>query len=206
MRKRIIVTCLLLLTLAVALGSSNPEPAANPPDTKMLQDAAVAAISQFTSQLQTSLKLALSEGGPVNALGVCNVVAPDIQIAHVRDGWFIERVTDKPRNRNNQADSLQLAVLAQFAVKDAPAFVASWDNPEQPQKFRYYLPIRAADVCMNCHGDPAKFQAGVAEKIKELYPDDKAVGYKVGDLRGMFAIEVLWPEGKTYAEKLTAGK
>ncbi len=78
----------------------------------LLISAANQAISQFSSQLQTSLKVALDDGGPLNAVNVCNVVAPDIQTAHVRDGWFLERVTAKPRNRNNQADSAQLVILA----------------------------------------------------------------------------------------------
>ncbi len=197
---------IILFAVAVAVGSAPPETKPVASDEELLAKAAEVAISQFSSQLQTSLKVALSEGGPVNALGVCNVVAPDIQMAHVRDGWFIERVTDRPRNRNSQADSLQLVVLGRFAASDSLASVTEWDHPQERQKFRYFKPIRVADICLNCHGDAGKLDANVKAKLAELYPNDKAVGYKVGELRGMFAVEILWPEGKAYAEKLTSGK
>lgn len=171
----------------------------------LLISAANQAISQFSSQLQTSLKVALDDGGPLNAVNVCNVVAPDIQTAHVRDGWFLERVTAKPRNRNNQADSAQLVILAKFeAATNAPSFVAQWNDPIKREKFRFYRPIRTNEMCAGCHGDPASFVTGLTEELKKLYPDDKAVGYRSGDLRGMFAIEVMWPEGLAYAQKLAA--
>jgi len=170
----------------------------------LLISAANQAISQFSSQLQTSLKIALDDGGPLNAVNVCNVVAPDIQTAHVRDGWFLERVTAKPRNRNNQADSAQLAILTLFGSTNAPSFVAQWDDEIKREKFRYYRPIRTNELCGGCHGDPSSFVAGLSDELKKLYPDDKAVGYKSGDLRGMFAIEVMWPEGLGYAKKLAA--
>lgn len=170
----------------------------------LLISAANQAISQYSSQLLTSLKVALDDGGPLNAVNVCNVVAPDIQTAHVRDGWFLERVTAKPRNRNNQADSAQLAILAQFESPNAPAFVSQWDNAVKREKFRFYRPIRTNELCGGCHGDPSSFVAGLSEELRKLYPEDKAIGYKNGELRGMFAIEVMWPEGLGYAKKLVA--
>ncbi len=172
----------------------------------LLIAATAQAIAQFSSQLQTSLKIALDDGGPLNAINVCNVVAPDIQIAHVRDGWFIERVSAKPRNHNNQADSAQLAILASFEDGAmTPHHVIQWNDPKKREKFRFYSPIRMQEACLSCHGDVAGFVPGLSDQIKQLYPRDKAVGYKVGDLRGMFAIEVLWPEGRAYAEKLAGG-
>lgn len=213
---KIIVLAVALLTVgSLALtGGENvaSKTAVAAADTTALSDAAVdsllitasnQAIMQFSSQLQTSLRIALDGGGPLNAVNVCNVVAPEIQIAHVRDGWFIERVTAKPRNPNNQADSSQLAILERFAAStDAPSYLVQWDDPAKREKFRYYFPIRTKELCAGCHGDVAKFVPGLVDEIKKIYPDDKAVGYKSGELRGMFAIEVMWPEGKAYAEKL----
>lgn len=216
MRRMFIFAAVLLTvgSLTLTNGQNTDSKTAVPAvDTTALSGAAVdslliiaanQAIAQFSSQLQTSLKVALDDGGPLNAVNVCNVVAPDIQTAHVRDGWFLERVTAKPRNHNNQADSAQLAILALFENPNAPAFVSQWNDKIKREKFRYYRPIRTNDLCGGCHGDPSIFVAGLNDELKKLYPNDKATGYKSGDLRGMFAIEIMWPEGFEYAKKLAA--
>jgi hypothetical protein len=44
-------------------------------------------------------------------------------------------------------------------------------------------------MCLACHGDPQKdIQPAVLQTISKLYPDDKAIGYKEGDLRGAWHI------------------
>jgi hypothetical protein len=46
--------------------------------------------------------------------------------------------------------------------------------------------IPTGGLCLACHGetiDPA-----VAGKIAELYPEDKATGFREGDLRGAFVV------------------
>jgi len=40
--------------------------------------------------------------------------------------------------------------------------------------------------CLKCHGE--QLDPAVQARIKELYPDDKATGYKTGDLRGAVTI------------------
>ena len=39
-----------------------------------------------------------------------------------------------------------------------------------------------------CHGPAASIKPEVAEKIKALYPDDKGVGYELGQIRGAITI------------------
>ena len=46
-------------------------------------------------------------------------------------------------------------------------------------------------LCLNCHGEPGKeINESTLEKINSLYPEDKAIDFKVGDLRGMWSIEM----------------
>jgi hypothetical protein len=44
--------------------------------------------------------------------------------------------------------------------------------------------------CLACHGSPKQFDVAVADLLREKYPDDRAVGYKVGDLRGAVSVRV----------------
>ena len=58
---------------------------------------------------------------------------------------------------------------------------------DQGQKtFRYMKAIPTGSLCLACHGD--KLDPEVDAKLKALYPNDTARGFKEGDLRGAFTI------------------
>jgi hypothetical protein len=46
--------------------------------------------------------------------------------------------------------------------------------------------IPTGEVCQTCHG--VEIAPPVSAKIRELYPQDQAIGFKTGDLRGAFTI------------------
>jgi hypothetical protein len=48
------------------------------------------------------------------------------------------------------------------------------------------LPVQ--ELCLNCHGLPERLTPAVKERLKTLYPDDKAVGYRPGEVRGAMTI------------------
>nr|VFK10650.1 MAG: Protein of unknown function (DUF3365) [Candidatus Kentron sp. LPFa]VFK26753.1 MAG: Protein of unknown function (DUF3365) [Candidatus Kentron sp. LPFa] len=51
--------------------------------------------------------------------------------------------------------------------------------------FRYMKAIPTLEVCILCHG--ASLSPDVVAKLDELYPEDQARGFKVGDIRGAFS-------------------
>ncbi|MBV5321708.1 MAG: DUF3365 domain-containing protein, partial [Sulfuricurvum sp.] len=52
----------------------------------------------------------------------------------------------------------------------------------------FYKPIVINnEACLKCHGN---VEGDLAKAITAAYPEDKATGYKMGDLRGMIAIEI----------------
>ena len=51
----------------------------------------------------------------------------------------------------------------------------------------YVEPILLQPLCTACHGE--KISKEVAIIIDEMYPEDQAVGFKTGDLRGVFWVE-----------------
>ena len=54
----------------------------------------------------------------------------------------------------------------------------------------FYRPIRiGVDVCLKCHGDAESLAPEVSDRLAELYPDDRATGFAMGDLRGAFVVE-----------------
>ena len=63
---------------------------------------------------------------------------------------------------------------------------------EQGEVLLYTKPILLTNaLCLSCNGDPKKDIAPeTSAKLKELYPQDSATGYAIGDLRGMWALRL----------------
>ena len=50
----------------------------------------------------------------------------------------------------------------------------------------YIKAIPTKSVCLNCHGN--SIDKKVLREIKKNYPDDKAIGYNLGEIRGAFVV------------------
>jgi hypothetical protein len=54
---------------------------------------------------------------------------------------------------------------------------------------RYMRALPVLPLCTQCHGATSQLAPGVAERLKALYPADKAVGYGVGQIRGAITLQ-----------------
>ena len=188
----------LMLTLGALLltgiAQARQEPAAKSPDALPEVKASRAAAQQFGGALKEALQQAVQNGGPVNGIAVCHDKAEQIAADQSqKSGFLIGRTSLKTRNPANAPDNWELAVLRQFEARKAqgePAdkleFFAVIDDDKCQKTFRYMKAIPTAALCLNCHGETLSSE--VAAKIKELYPNDQAHGFKEGDLRGAFTI------------------
>ncbi|MFT6919058.1 MAG: hypothetical protein ACJA2G_001693 [Cognaticolwellia sp.] len=52
---------------------------------------------------------------------------------------------------------------------------------------RYMKAIPTGGLCLACHG--SKLADDVSSKVNELYPNDQATGFKLGDIRGAFTLQ-----------------
>ncbi|HHT00075.1 MAG TPA: DUF3365 domain-containing protein [Thiomicrospira sp.] len=149
-------------------------------------------VKQFAGQLKPELKKAMKAGGPVAAVEFCHAKAPVIakNLAD-KSGWNVSRVSLKARGAMATPDVWETAVLNKFNEKKAagePVKTMEFSEVthEAGQKtFRYMKAIGTAEVCLTCHG------TNVAEPIKQAiakyYPQDNAMGFKKGDIRGAFS-------------------
>jgi hypothetical protein len=148
-----------------------------------------AAIKEFAGQLKVRLQNAIKEGGPENAIQVCNIAAPEIaSTLSNKYEWKIGRTSLKTRNPKNKPDDWEQQVLAQFEQqKQEGADISKLDYYENtPEGFRYMKTIPTQGLCLTCHGEP--ISDPLKAKLDQLYPEDKAIGYKAGDIRGAFTI------------------
>jgi hypothetical protein len=152
------------------------------------------AVKAFGGNLKAELETAVKAGGPIEAVEICNTKAMSIAEEHSQKlGWKINRVSSKVRNSKNAPDQWESQILQQFEQRKANGddvskleHVEIVKNSDGSQATRYMKSIFISEGCLACHGED--LNPDIAAKLKELYPDDKATGFKLGDLRGAFSI------------------
>lgn len=164
-------------------------------DKKALMAEGKALMQEFGGALKSELQAAIEEGGPVKAIEVCNLRAPEIAESVSRDtGWMISRSSHKLRNPENAPDPYTAAAIEEFLARQAagesPADLAKAEIVEEAggRLFRMVKAIPTGALCLNCHGG-AEVKAEVVEALAKLYPEDQARGFKVGEMRGVFTLK-----------------
>lgn len=147
----------------------------------------------FGGALKSTLKAAIKEGGPINALSICNTEATPIAEKAAKDhNALVSRVSLKNRNPANVPNEWQKKVLEDFDARASKgedikkmAFAKVVEDSGKKQ-LRFMKALPAGDLCLTCHG--SNIEAKVQAKLTELYPDDKATGYTKGQVRGAVVV------------------
>lgn len=149
------------------------------------------AVKVLQKNLKTELQAAMREGGPVHAIDVCHVKAPEIS-EEVSGGLELSvgRTALRVRNPENVPDSWEQAMLESFKARlaageplnELEAYMVEDDE------FRYMKAIPMGGVCMACHGTSVNEK--VRKKIRSIYPEDQATGFSPGEIRGAFTVRV----------------
>jgi hypothetical protein len=144
------------------------------------------------SNLGQNLARAITEKGPEGAVEFCNIKAiPITDSMSLLLGAKIKRVSDQPRNPDNQANDVELAYIKKWKNAHANGVDLPPMITEVDQKKIGYYPIITNPMCMQCHGTPGKdINLATLAKIKNLYSTDKATGYNLEELRGIFVVEM----------------
>ena len=137
----------------------------------------------------------IGKNGPEGAILVCRDKAPQLaKAASDETGWSVRRVSLRNRNPRAVPDGWERAALEDFDRRAASGESATTLEKAEivteggTQSYRYMRALPTQPLCLNCHGSPEQLTPAVLEKLKALYPDDKAVGYRPGDIRGAITI------------------
>ncbi len=128
--------------------------------------------------------------GTIGALEFCNIKAIPLtdSMAKVHHA-LISRVTDQPRNQNNLASNNELSTLSFFKQQASEGLEQEPVLREENGKTYFYFPIMTNSMCMQCHGKPGTdIENSTLAAIKAKYPKDKATGYGVNEVRGMWRV------------------
>jgi len=149
-------------------------------------------VIQTQAVLSKNLLKAIQTKGTKHGLSFCSVKAYPLTdsmalVLHAN----IKRVSDKNRNPKNKANKEELIYITK-----SKELLAKGENPkpkmtELNSKMVGYYPIITNQMCMQCHGNPnTDVLSETLSEIKKLYPNDKAVGYKINELRGIWVVEI----------------
>jgi hypothetical protein len=144
--------------------------------------------------LSSNLKNAIQQGGVSNALPYCSVAAlPLTRSVAASQGAEVRRITHRPRNPAGKAEGVEMDVLKGFeqglAGTNMPPPVVT---NVTPGKVTFFAPIVLSQpLCLQCHGEPGTdiLPEHVA-LIDKLYPQDQAKGFKLGQLRGAWRVDL----------------
>lgn len=158
--------------------------AAMAPAQQQQQRKALAARDAMFENLLDKLTATLQADGAAGAIGVCKQLAPLLaETVARRHGVRIGRTSDKLRNASNAAPDWAVAPLQRRPLE--PTFLAGPGG-----ELGALLPIRVQAPCMQCHGPEAALAEEVRAQLQAQYPDDRATGYALNELRGWFWVEV----------------
>ena len=129
----------------------------------------------------------------MNAVSVCSEKAPAIAGGISEDkGWEVGRTSLRIRNPGNAPDGWEQKTLEAFEDRRRSGEdLAKMEHSEVvtadgKSVFRYMKAIPAGELCLTCHGK--EIASDLAAKLKEVYPEDRATGFSLGEIRGAFTI------------------
>jgi len=161
---------------------------AEPPLAELEQEAR-AIVKRFGGTLKPSLLNAVQTGGAASAIAVCEEQAPAIakQLSQ-ETGWRVRRVSLKARNASAEPDSFERGILQDFDARQTsgePAQTLTHSGlTDDSYHFLQAQPVEP--LCLVCHGP--SLAPDVEAALARHYPDDRATGYTLGQVRGAFSL------------------
>ena len=143
--------------------------------------------------LGKNLSDAIMAGGTENALSFCNIQAMPLTDSMSRVyNAEIKRVSDKPRNPNNAANTEELEQIEYYKNLVAEGKTGKEIQPNvkiDGDQVHFYYPILTNGMCLQCHGVKNEdVKPKTLAMLSKLYPEDKATGYQDNEVRGIFSI------------------
>ena len=173
---------------------------ANPYESKQEELASVIETGKKSSMtllkaLGGNLKKHMKAEGPMGAAKFCTTNAyplTDQVSSDLGKDVTVKRISlqyRNPANKPNVAESAVLNSLRQLQDNNVilPEYLVEQVSQDT---YKFYKPLSInKGVCLKCHGNISK-NPELDGYIKSNYPEDKAIGYKMGDLRGAIVVTV----------------
>lgn len=192
MKKFVLFSAVLFLSFLIYSCSSKHKPEL----TENIKTGLGADAKQFSESLKSILLKEIQTNGLPAAVSVCSDTAQILTNNFgITKGIYIKRVSFNNRNPNDYPDEFESKALKHFEelksigqLNDSTEFVDVIES-DGIKSVRYLKPILIQAPCLNCHGQRENIMPEVKAIIDSKYPNDKATGYSINDLRGAISIK-----------------
>lgn len=151
-----------------------------------------AATKLLLETLQKNMQEHMKQGGVMGALSFCSNEAYALTEkvnSQLPEGISTKRISMKYRNPANEPQNDEAKIL-NFFEKNQNALPEFEVEKVDEHTYKFYKPLTInKPVCLVCHCDLATNPA-LQKAITQKYPNDKAFGYKMNDLRGAVVVTI----------------
>jgi hypothetical protein len=196
-RLTLLAVCLMILP---SLHVNAQEGSKNIAFEQALMDARQVS-DQLAEKVRSLLLQEIGKGGFSSAVRVCSELAQEMtRQFNAQTGHDARRISLKYRNPKNVPDAYEQRKLEEFNILNQKKELSneySEVTEEQGKKYlRYLRPLIVAPLCITCHGPKENIPQEVKAILAERYPDDRATGFLVGDVRGAITVKIPVTERK----------
>lgn len=184
MKKKIVSFCLgVFLAIPLAASEENAKNVGN------------SASLLLAKTLMAELRKQMKEKKTEEAVDFCSKEAMKITNSMgdlLPEGVKIRRISDKARNSHNLPNQQDVELLKKFSdmqLQGQPLKKA-YHLSRVKNGYIFYKPLLVGKECLQCHGSEKEIHPAVLTAISKHYPDDRATGYREGDLRGMVVVDI----------------
>ena len=149
-------------------------------------------VVSMQGELLQELTKGLEAGGPGFAVKSCHIDVVGITQRITREkGVAAGRTSDRVRSPANAPRAWAASLVAANAgrlAREVDGFAVDLGDA-----IGVLRPIAHRPMCAACHGRPDELDPGARATLRLRYPADRAVGFKDGEIRGWFWVEMPKP-------------
>ena len=148
------------------------------------------------ASLMTTLQEKIASEGPEAAIAYCRLEALPLT-AQIAEEFpqvkSVRRTALRVRNSGNQPDATDRSVLEEWLETWNPAVppkpvLKEFTADDGTKAIRVYRPVPVMATCLACHGSGDEITPSVRAAISRDYPQDQAIDFQEGDLRGAIVV------------------
>ena len=189
-RHVVLAAALLPLSLASAQQPSWPINDAPAPMRQTIARADL-VIASMQDAVIRELNETFARGGPDLAIRSCHIDTTLTTHLLKREGIAAGRTSDRLRSPSNRAPKWSEEFIRTWAgrsARDVAGFAVDLGD-----RVGVLRPIAEREICANCHGPLDRLTPRVREVLADRYPRDRATGFREGEIRGWFWVEMPKP-------------
>ena len=163
--------------------------AESPPGLRLAVQHGDLVIASIQSALLSELTRELDQGGTAGAIKSCHLDATSAAYRIARaEGVVAGRTSDRLRNPTNAPRPWAAPIVQRYAgarISELDGFVVDLGD-----RIGVLRPIAERPICAGCHGPIEDIRPSVRKELADRYPADRATGFRQGEVRGWFWVEI----------------